>query len=111
MMILTYVLVAFGQVIFFAKDVPSISSFISTVASGSWSSSFLFDISTLLPLPMAILLFCLDWTSRKKEFAIQRASHIYTNKTINILILDLFIALVIAFLGYNGQGSFIYFNF
>lgn len=111
MMILTYVLVAFGQVVFFATDVPSISSFISTVASGSWNMSFLFDISTLLPIPMAIFLFCLDWTSRKKEFAIQRASRIYTNKTINILILDLFIALIVAFFGYNGQGSFIYFNF
>jgi len=110
-MLCTYVLVGIGQIIFFAKDVPSISSFISTIVNGSWSCAVLQDVSNILPLPMAGLLFCLDWMTRKKEFAIQRSSLIYTNKTINILVLDLSIALVVLLFGYNGQDSFIYFNF
>ena len=112
-MILTYIIIGLGHVIFFSKDVPSAFGYFKAMAHGPYSFSSIFLPGTI-NLFFTACFFVLEWFSRKKEFAIQRASGDYTHGIGKLLATSLVIALIIALCGNYGWGNigaFIYFQF
>lgn len=111
LMILTYVIIGFGHIIFFAKDVPSWGNFMTSMYAGDWSFVNPLSVIGIRPLLYMALLFVIEWITRKKEFAIQRSSLLYSNKVVRLFVCDLLLALSIAVLGSGSASAFIYFQF
>lgn len=108
MMGVTYLLIALGHIIFFAQDAPSAFGYIAKMFSEPW------HIVNQIPLPIlffVMVLFVSDWTTRTKEFAIQRSNRDYTGKIGSLFALDLFMAILIALFGSSVQSAFVYFQF
>lgn len=111
LMIFTYVIIGFGHIIFFAKDVSSWGNFMSSMLKGDWSFVNPLSVIGIRPLFYMALLFVIEWITRKKEFAIQRSSQLYSNKVVRLFVCDLLLALSIAALGSGSASAFIYFQF
>lgn len=110
-MAITYFLIAFGHILFFSAGVPSIVRYFSYMAKGNW---VFVDPVSLLSWPTIlciVVLLVLEWTTKNKEFAIQRISSDYTKKTVRLLLFDVLLALVIVMFGAGGDTGFIYFQF
>lgn len=110
-MVVTYSLIAFGHMIFFAPGIPSAIKFFLCIVHGDWTCvNPLFVLSWYSILFMVVLL-VLEWLTRNKEYAIQRESKNYTVKTFRLLICDVLLAFIIVLFGASGNAGFIYFQF
>lgn len=110
-MSLTYLLIAIGFVIFFSPNIQAITHFFSSFANGGWSiMSSVHDV-TVRPLLFSILFVLSDWYSRKKDFALQLNSHLYSEKTALIIGVDILFLLIIALYGNSLSTPFLYFQF
>ena len=109
-MLLTYLLIAFGHIIFFAKDVPSITLYFSSIANGHWQYEGLMGVD-YFTLFFTFILFVTDWVTRGKEFALQRPDLKYSTRKVRLILLDLIMALIIAVFSFGSGSQFIYFQF
>lgn len=107
-MILTYVIIGIGHIIFFAKDTYSAFDYMKHLIIGPWELERPIGISIIA---FILLIFVLEWTTRKKEYALQIHQR-YTGKQIwKLLAIDyLVIALIIRY-GNFESSQFIYFQF
>ncbi|MBR5074771.1 MAG: MBOAT family protein [Bacteroidales bacterium] len=109
-MVLTYIIIGLGHVIFFSRDIPSFIGFFKTLGTFSFKvhDFFVISVPTLI---FTVLLFVLEWITRKREFVLQRPSKDYSRGIGMILIKSLAIAVIIALFGNYNAGAFIYFQF
>lgn len=107
-MILTYIIIGIGHIIFFAKDPYSAFDYIKHMFIGPWH----LDQTISIPIIAFIfLLFVLEWTTRKKEYALQIHQK-YTGKQIwKMFAIDYIIILAIIKYGCIEGAQFIYFQF
>lgn len=111
MMILTYIIIGFGHIIFFAHDVSSFGGYISHLINGDWTFVNPFSMMGKVPLLFMVVLFISDWMTRKKEFALQLKGKDYSQKVVPLFFFDLFMALLIALFGSAESSAFVYFQF
>ncbi len=107
-MILTYIIIGIGHIIFFAKDISSVFGYIHHMFMGPWEIEKPFGMSIVI---LIFLLFVLEWTTRKKEYALQ-IFHKYLDKQIwKLFAVDYFIVALIIWYGNFESNQFIYFQF
>jgi len=110
-MISTYVLVAFGQILFFSPNLSSFGLYVARMFS--WQDGFVSPFAgagTIVWFWMALII-VLEWITRKREFPIQRMSGDYSYHHIRLIVFDLFLAVMITMFGGYGRPGFIYFQF
>ena len=110
-MAVTFVLVAVGQILFFAPDIQSILHFFSILFHSHWNLIESIHNVTIRPLFFSALLVAFDWVFRKKEFVLQMSPQVYTEKAFPLICLDVLILLAIAIYGNPVSSAFIYFQF
>ena len=110
-MIGTHLLMALGHIIIFSAGVPSIIRFFKCMVNGDWSFVNPFSTLSWYAILSIVVLLVLEWFTRNKEFAIQRESKDYTNKTFRIVFLDMLLALAIVIFSANANAEFVYFQF
>lgn len=107
-MILTYVIIGIGHIIFFAKDTYSAFDYMKHMFMGSWELEHPIGIRIIA---FILLLFVLEWTTRKKEYALQIHQR-YTGKQIwKLLAIDYLVIALIVLYGNFESSQFIYFQF
>ena len=110
-MIVTYVFISIGHVIFFSRNVSATAKYFYKIFTETWDFDYFLSGSVILSGFLSIFLFVLEWISRNKDFFLQRPLNNYSYHTCQFLILNLFLALIIALFGYNSHNNFIYFKF
>ena len=110
-MIGTHLLMALGHIIIFSAGVPSIIRFFKCMVNGDWSFINPFSTLSWYAILSIVVLLVLEWFTRNKEFAIQRESKDYTNKTFRIVFLDMLLALAIVIFSASANAEFVYFQF
>ena len=110
-MIGTHILMALGHIIIFSAGVPSIIRLFSCMIKGDWSFVNPFSMLSWYSILAIVVLLVLEWFTRNKEFAIQRASKDYTNKTFRLVFLDMLLALTIVIFSASANAEFVYFQF
>lgn len=110
-MVLTYIIIGIGHIIFFSRDVSSAVQFIHKIFISPFDFNHFLSGSVILSGFLGMIMFILEWTTKHKEFVLQKSSRIYTNGVYRLLAMDILLALVIALFGYNSQNNFIYFKF
>ncbi len=110
-MAVTFVLVAIGQIVFFAPDIQTIPRFFSILFNSHWAILESIHNVTVRPLFFSALLVVLDWVFRKKEFVLQMSPRVYSEKAFLLICLDVLILLTIAIYGNPVSSAFIYFQF
>ena len=117
LMVLTYLLVAVGLILFRAPSVGNALSFVSGMFhAGSWhlstlhSDLWLAGFSVIAPLPVALIPI-LEWVRRGKEYPVQPGwlSPTLRNSAVHCLLITVLIIAIVLFQGHT--GSFVYFNF
>ena len=113
MMILTFLFVAFGQIIFFAPDITSIIDYLANFSwrIGSFMQGFEQIRQVALALLFSLTIIVIEWRTRDKEYAIQAKSRSYGDTLTRFMLLDLIIAIIIAKFGMSASQTFVYFNF
>lgn len=107
-MILTYVIIGIGHIIFFAKDTYSAFDYMKHMFMGSWELEHPIGFRIIA---FILLLFVLEWTTRKKEYALQIHQR-YTGKQIwKLLAIDYLVIALIIWYGNFESSQFIYFQF
>ena len=107
-MILTYVIIGIGHIIFFAKDTYSAFDYMKHMFMGSWELEHPIGFRIIA---FILLLFVLEWTTRKKEYALQIHQR-YTGKQIwKLLAIDYLVIALIVLYGNFESSQFIYFQF
>ncbi len=107
-MLLTYVIIGIGHIIFFAKDIYSAFDYINHIFTGPWEFVRPIGFSTFA---FVLLLFVLEWTTRKKEYALQIHEKFTGKRTWMMLALDYLIVAAIIWFGTFENSQFIYFQF
>ncbi|MBP5703100.1 MAG: MBOAT family protein [Paludibacteraceae bacterium] len=107
-MIQTYILVGIGQVIFFAKDTYSAFDYIKHLFTGPWHFECPIKLSIIV---FILLLFVLEWTSRKKEYALQIHEKYKDRQIWKLFVIDYIILAIIIKFGCVEDSQFIYFQF
>ena len=110
-MAVTYSLVAIGQIILFSPDIQSIPRFFSILFNSHWDLLESIHNVTIRPLFFSALLVAFDWVFRKKDFVLQMAPQVYSEKASLLICLDVLILLIIAIYGNPVSSAFIYFQF
>ena len=110
-MIGTHLMMALGHIIIFSAGVPSIIRFFKCMVNGDWSFVNPFSTLSWYAILSIVVLLVLEWFTRNKEFAIQRESKDYTNKTFRIVFLDMLLALAIVIFSASANAEFVYFQF
>ena len=104
-MILTYVIIGIGHIIFFAKDTYSAFDYIKHLFVGPW------DFVGKSYILIILFMFVMEWTTRKKEYALQ-IHHKFSGKQIwKMFAIDYLILALIFFYGNYESNKFIYFQF
>ena len=111
LMVVTYMLISFGHIIFFAMNVSASIQYIKMIITGTSGIEYLVSGSVILSGVLSVALFILEWMYREKEFVLQRTSGSYNHQTFKLLMLNLLLALIIALWGFNSQNNFVYFKF
>ena len=111
LMVVTYMLISFGHIIFFAMNVSASIQYIKMIITGTWGIECLASGSVILSGVLSVALFILEWRYREKEFVLQRTAGSYNHQTFKLLMLNLLLALIIALWGFNSQNNFVYFKF
>ena len=109
--VLTYILISIGHIIFFSTDLSAAAQYIFMIFTETWDMGHFISGSVALSAFLSVVLFILDWYTRGKDFVIQKSSDYYSNHICKLLMLNLFLAVLIALFGYNSQNNFIYFKF
>lgn len=107
-MVLTYIIIGIGHIIFFAKDTYSAFDYMRHTFTGSWEFVRPIGFSTFA---FILLLFVLEWTTRKKEYALQIHTKFTGKRTWMMLAIDYLIIAVIIWFGTFENSQFIYFQF
>lgn len=107
-MVLTYIIIGIGHIIFFAKDTYSAFDYMHHIFTGSWEFVRPIGFSTLA---FIFLLFVLEWTTRKKEYALQIHAKFTGKRTWIMLAIDYLIIATIIWFGTFENSQFIYFQF
>ena len=110
-MIGTHLLMALGHIIIFSAGVPSIIRLFKCMVNGDWSFVNPFSLLSWYSIIAIVVLLVLEWFTRNKEFAIQRVSKDYTNKTFRIVFFDMLLALAIVIFSASANAEFVYFQF
>ena len=110
-MIGTHFLMALGHIIIFSAGVPSIIRFFTCMIKGDWSFVNPLSLLSWYSILSIVVLLVVEWFTRNKEFAIQRVSKDYTNKTFKLVVFDILLALAIVIFGANANAAFVYFQF
>jgi D-alanyl-lipoteichoic acid acyltransferase DltB (MBOAT superfamily) len=109
-MILTFILVSLGLILFRANSISNAYEYISLILSQS-----LFEMPVITTGKstyfIIILLFVLEWYQREKEHPLQIKTTITTNKKWLPYVLDFIIIAIIVFYGNFEGNQFIYFQF
>lgn len=111
MMIVTYLLISFGHIIFFAPDLSFAGQHLLKIFNLPWNLISLVSGHILLSVILSIVVVITEWKYRNKEYVIQRPLQQYSGKVSKIMILDLLLCLLISLFGYNAQTNFVYFQF
>ncbi len=109
-MILTYIIIGIGHIIFFAKDAVSAFDYMHHIFTGPWH----FERTTETPIIVFIfilLLMVLEWTTRKKEYALQIHNRFHGKQTWKMVAIDYLIIAIILWRGNFESSPFIYFQF
>ena len=107
-MIITYIIIGVGHVIFFAKDTSSAIGYFEHIIMGDWDLQRPVGFSILA---VVFLLFLLEWTTKKKEYALQ-INDSYTGKRRWIIFaIDYVVIAAIMWFGNFESSQFIYFQF
>lgn len=107
-MVLTYTIIGIGQIIFFAKDLYSAYDYMHHLFTGPWDFTCPIGFSTIA---FILLLFVLEWTTRKKEYALQIHTKFTGKRTWMMLAIDYLIIAAIIWFGTFENSQFIYFQF
>ncbi len=107
-MCLTYIIIGIGHIIFFAKDTFSAFDFMKHMFTGPWNFDRPIGISTIA---FILLLFFLEWTTRKKEYALQLHDKFCGKRTWMMLLIDYLLISIIVLFGNFESSQFIYFQF
>ncbi len=109
-MVTTFILVAFGLIMFRADTVKDAMLYIGHLFSVSLLSAPVYPIG-ISTIVIIFVLFAMEWYQRDKEFPLQMKPTFLANKKWLPYVLDLIIIAIIVFYG-NFEGSqFIYFQF
>ena len=111
MMIVTYLLISFGHIIFFAKDFNSLVGYYSILINSSWYLQNPIAVVGARPLLAFPVLFLLDWLTKKNEYAITCSNSMCKEKMPYLFFRSLLIALFIAIFGSGEHHVFAYFQF
>ena len=110
-MIATYFIIGVGHVIFFAKDVSSAYNYFEQLVKCDWNFKTQVYTVPLVIYFFVVLLFVLEWTTRKREYVLQIHQHLKGKRRWILYALDyLFIAAIIRY-GCVESKQFIYFHF
>ena len=107
-MILTYVIIGIGHIIFFAKDTYSAFDYMKHMFMGPW------ELKRPIGIPIIafiLLIFVLEWTTRKKEYALQIHQKYTGNQIWKLLAFDYLVIVLIILYGNFESSQFIYFQF
>ena len=108
MMLLTYIIIGIGHVIFFAKDVSSAFEVFKRLFTGKWVIQV--PIGEYM-IVFIIILFILEWSTRKKEYALQIHNRFHGRNRWKLYAIDWMVITIIIFLGKFDSSQFIYFHF
>ena len=111
MMIVTYILISFGHIIFFSRNIFFVFDYIFVIFHGKWTFSSPIAVVGVRPCLYVLFLFILEWTTRNKEFVIQNSSRDYNTNLVPLITKCLLISLLILILGSSASSSFVYFQF
>lgn len=107
-MILTYIIIGIGHIIFFAKDISSVYDYLRHMFMGPWEIEKPFGMSIGI---LVLLLFVLEWATRKREYALQ-IFHRYSEKQMwKLFAVDYLLIALIVWYGNFESNKFIYFQF
>ena len=111
LMIVTYLLISLGHIIFFAKDFESFIGYYSVLFNSSWHLQNPVAVVGARPLMVFPVLIILEWLTRKKEYATKCSDNDYKEKTRSLFFRSFLIALFIAIFGSGEHHVFAYFQF
>lgn len=109
-MVLTFLLVAFGLILFRADNVGDALSYFSGIMSSSLLSLPLILIGKVTIL-LIIILLVLEWSQRDKEYPLQINPTFWENKKWLPYVLDFIVIAAIIMFGNFESNQFIYFQF
>lgn len=107
-MVLTYVIIGIGHIIFFAKDTYSAFDYMKHMFTGPWDFNRPISASVLF---FIVLYAVLDWATRNKDYAIQFCAKSYNKGMLKIIAVDYLVIAVIIWFGSFKSSQFIYFQF
>lgn len=107
-MVLTYIIIGIGHIIFFAKDTYSAFGYIRNMFTGPWDLNNSLSIYVVV---FVVILVILEWITRKKEFALQMHQAYQGGKRWKLFCIDYCIIFAIIKYGCIEGGQFIYFQF
>lgn len=107
-MVLTYVIIGIGHIIFFAKDTYSAFDYMKHMFTGPWELERPIGIAIIA---FILLIFVLEWTTRKKEYALQIHQKFAGNQIWKLLAIDYLVIALIIWYGNFESSQFIYFQF
>ena len=110
-MVITYIIIGVGHVIFFSKDISSACGYFLHLISSNFTFENPIPIIGVRPTFFVLLLFILEWCTRNKEFAIQSTSKDYEKITFIVLLGSVFLAILISVYASNQSNLFVYFKF
>lgn len=107
-MVLTYIIIGIGHIIFFAKDTSSAFDYMRYMFTGPWELELPINMSMVV---FILILFVLDWTTRKKEYALQIHQKYFGKQIWKMFVIDYIVIFAVIRFGCVEGGSFIYFQF
>lgn len=107
-MILTYIIIGIGHIIFFAKDTYSAFDYMKHIFTGPWEFECPISISIIL---FILLIFVLEWTTRKREYALQIHQEYQGKRMWKLFAIDYLVMLIIIMFRSSESSQFIYFQF
>lgn len=109
-MVTNYVLVSLGFIIFYASSVADAFRFFSGIISTSLFSMPELPVKKITLLFILIVLI-LEWTTRKKEYALQVQKENIDKQLWKLIVFDYIVVAIIIWFGNFESSQFIYFQF
>lgn len=109
-MILTYLLVTIGHVIFRADNIGEACAFMQSLCCNGFSGNSIIDSYGKLYIGFALILLIIEWIQRKEEHNLQlQAFQLFSKRLVRYALYLFIILLIITFTGRS--QAFIYFQF
>ena len=109
-MVLNYVLVSLGFIVFYANSIADAFRFFSGIVSTSLFSMPEIPVKKITLLFILIVLI-LEWTTRKKEYALQVQQENIDKQLWKLIVFDYIVVAIIIWFGNFESSQFIYFQF